>query len=82
MIITPQVQRMLDSYVRRIRNYAKRQYAERYTEWLLAGSVGQQPERGKLGAMGEQSVRLAIAEILAEPKLTEPETDSEPNFLD
>jgi len=51
------------AYIRRIRNMAKRDYAQRYYTWLCAGSIGEPPERGGLSYMAAQAVRMEFTQL-------------------
>ena len=50
-------------YANLIRNKAKREYATAYINWLRGGAEGLEPERGKLGVMAAQAVRMNIDAI-------------------
>jgi hypothetical protein len=57
----------IDAYVNRLRNPAKRAYAEKYVTFLLSQRYGApvpEPERGALSVMGAQAVRLRLAELM------------------
>lgn len=47
-------------YANLIRNKAKRQYANAYTNWLRNGAEGLAPEPGNLSCMAAQAVRMNI----------------------
>lgn len=52
------------TYANRLRNKAKRQYANAYISWLRNGAVGYEPERPRsLSAMGAQAVRLELRDM-------------------
>ncbi len=63
MTATTGNQAQIASYVAKIKNQAKRHYAEAYAGWVLAGQQGDSPERGSLGYMGAQAVRMQIDAI-------------------
>jgi hypothetical protein len=52
----------VESYIRALRNEAKRRYARAYVAWLYDG--GKEPDRGTLSVMGAQAVRLRVREYL------------------
>jgi len=52
-------------YVRKIRNDAKREYAERYLRYRL-GLAAEPESPANLSVMGAQAVRISLAEILGE----------------
>lgn len=47
-------------YANLIRNKAKRTYANAYIAYWLNGGEGLEPDRGKLGYMAAQAVRIEI----------------------
>ena len=47
-------------YIRTIRNTVKRDYAKAYYAWLIAGKMGQEPQRGKLSYRAAQAVRFNV----------------------
>lgn len=49
----------IDSYIRSIRNDAKRRFAEAYTAWLY-GEVPGPPDRGDLSYMAAQAVEMRL----------------------
>jgi hypothetical protein len=56
------------AWMRRIRNLAKRDYAERYLGWTL-GIYKAEPERpASLSYMAAQAVRLRLSELLEAAK--------------
>ena len=52
------------TYVRRIRNKAKKTYAQKYLQWMLGGERGDDPAYAGLSYMGAQAVRLSLQDIL------------------
>jgi hypothetical protein len=56
---------LVDAYINRIKNRAKRSYAIAFWAWRLDGERGDDPSRNGLSGMGAQAVRLAIKEILS-----------------
>ena len=53
----------VETYIRRIRHPAKRDFAVRYAAWVRAGSEGDSPD-STISPMARQGVRWAINEIL------------------
>ncbi len=53
-------------YVRRIKNDAKRSYAEAYLAWLRGGEIGDSPEYTDLSYMVAQAVRMQLREAYGE----------------
>ena len=47
-------------YLNLLRNKAKRDYGFSYLSYLRNGGYGNEPERGKLGVMGAQAVRMQL----------------------
>lgn len=55
----------VESYIGRIRNAAKRDYARRYVSYISQAALeGPEPERGELSYMGAQAVRMSLYQIL------------------
>lgn len=52
----------VEHYIKHIRNDAKREYAKAYAAYLLDGKP--EPDRGTLGYMGAQAVRMNLAELI------------------
>jgi hypothetical protein len=53
-----------ESYINSIKNSAKKEYAKKYSAWVLGGRKGSEPDRGELSVMGAQAVRMNIDERL------------------
>jgi hypothetical protein len=60
VIIAPEKLGAAYKYANLIRNKAKRDYANAYIAWLRNGAEGLEPERGQLGVMAAQAVRMHI----------------------
>jgi hypothetical protein len=54
----------IESYIKRIKNKAKKDYAQRYYTWKLKGEKGEEPDRGSLSAMGAQAVRMQLEDLM------------------
>lgn len=54
------------AYVRRIKNENKKKYARAFLEYILSG--GTEPDKGELGEMGAQAVRIQLRQLLPEAK--------------
>lgn len=54
----------LQAYTRSLSNPLKRAYTRVFRAWVMNGEQGPEPDRGELGAMAAQAVRLTIYEIL------------------
>jgi hypothetical protein len=53
-----------ETYIRKIRNSAKREYALAYWRWMKVRGDGPEPVRpSKLGGMGAQAVRISLGQI-------------------
>ena len=51
-------------YILRIKNKAKKAYAQKYFDYVLNGRTGEEPNRGNLSYMAAQAVRINIGEML------------------
>ena len=50
-------------YVNKIRNDAKREYAQAYMQWWLAGRIEGEEPQPRCGVMAAQAVAMNIAEM-------------------
>jgi hypothetical protein len=50
-------------YVKKIKNKNKKAYAEKYLKWKMSGEKGNSPDKGSLGVMGAQAVRMQLDDL-------------------
>jgi hypothetical protein len=61
----------VEKYIRRIKNKGKKEYAQRYYKWKKGKEKGESPDRGSLGTMGAQAVRMQIDDMMDESIINE-----------